>query len=385
MSYALASRLERAVRNAGVKYKKVSGWASRGHGSMGTIQSIMAHHTAGPASGNTPSLNVVAYGRPGLSGPLAQIFLARDGTVHLVAAGRAYHAGVVKSSIYQNSHSIGIEAEATGVSSWPAEQIEAYAKLCKALCKEFKLSTSRVVGHKEACSPSGRKIDPNFNMSQFRNKIDGAKGGVSTGGGSTGGSSKKYESAKAKHKVGSRVMGLYDGGSDVYWLQRRLYKLGYKITLKRSGAFDKLFGPEVVKAVRALQKKAGIKVDGLAGKDTIAAAKAAKVKRKLPKKNSSKKPRKSQKAPKFPLKKGHWYGPESSNKKNHSGYWAGDRAGIRKFQAKLKKRGWSISVDGRFGPATKKIVGQFQAEKGLRVDGGVGIKTWKAIWESPVT
>src|SRR5699024_3599052 len=193
MSYALASRLERAVKKAGVKYKKVSGWASRGHGAMGTIRSVMAHHTAGPASGDHPSLNVVTHGRPGLSGPLAQLFLSRNGTVYLVAAGRAYHAGVVKSSIYQNSHSIGIEAEATGTSSWPDKQMDAYAKLCKALCKEFGLSTSRVVGHKEACSPSGRKIDPNFNMSQFRKKVGGAKGGVSTSTGSTGGgSSKKY-------------------------------------------------------------------------------------------------------------------------------------------------------------------------------------------------
>ena len=376
MSYALASRLERAVKKAGVKYKKVSGWSSRGHGAMGTIRSVMAHHTAGPASGDHPSLNVVTHGRPGLSGPLAQLFLSRNGTVYLVAAGRAYHAGVVKSSIYQNSHSIGIEAEATGTSSWPDKQVDAYAKLCKALCKEFGLSTSRVVGHKEACSPSGRKIDPNFNMSQFRAKVNGAKGGVSTSTGSTGGGGGKYEPSKAKHKVGSRVMGLYDGGTDVLWLQKRLYKLGYD--LDRDGRF----GPGTEKAVKALQKKAKIARDGLAGKDTIKAAKAAKVVRQLPKK---KPPRKARKAPKFPLKRGHWYGVESSNKKNHSGYWAGDRAGIRKFQAQLKKRGWSIGVDGRFGPATKKIVRQFQAEKGLAVDGAVGPATWRAIYEAPVT
>ena len=99
MAYSLATRLERAVKNAGVKYKKVSGWSSRGHGAMGTIQSVICHHTAGPASGDHPSLNVVTHGRPGLSGPLAQLFLSRDGTVYLVAAGRAYHAGVVKSSL----------------------------------------------------------------------------------------------------------------------------------------------------------------------------------------------------------------------------------------------------------------------------------------------
>lgn len=74
-----------------------------------------------------------------MSGPLAQLVFARDGTVYLVAAGRVYHAGVVTSSLYQNSHRIGIEAEATGVSSWPKAQVNAYAKLCRALIKDFDL------------------------------------------------------------------------------------------------------------------------------------------------------------------------------------------------------------------------------------------------------
>lgn len=292
MAYALAARLERAVKNAGVKYKKVSGWASRGHGTMGSIQSIICHHTAGPARGNTPSLNVVAYGRPGLSGPLSQLFLARDGTVYLVAAGVSYHAGRVVSNKYTNSHAIGIEAEATGVSSWPAHQVNEYAKLCKALAKEFGLSTSRVVGHKEA-APS-RKIDPNFSMNDFRAKVGGAKGGVSSGGGSSGG--KSYESAKAKHTVGSRTMGMCDGGTDVNWFQRRMYKLGYKITPKSDGSFDSLFGPELVSATRKLQEKVGITVDGLAGKDTIAAAKAEKPVRNLPKGPKRAKPKSKPKA-----------------------------------------------------------------------------------------
>ena len=238
MAYALASRLERAVKKSGLKYKKVSGWASRGHGTMGSIQTIVPHHTAGPRSGNTPSLNVVTYGRPGLSGPLAQIFLARDGTVYLCAAGIAYHAGRVRSNSYSNSHSIGIEAENTGLSNdspWPSKQMDAYARLCRALCAEFRLPTSRVLGHKEICSPSGRKSDPSFNMSAFRKKVAGAKGGVGVDLGGSGGSSKKFESANAKHAVGSRTMGMYDGGTDVNWLQRRMYKIGYKITPKSDG------------------------------------------------------------------------------------------------------------------------------------------------------
>ena len=365
MAYALAARLERAVKNAGVKYKKVSGWASRGHGTMGSIQSIICHHTAGPASGNAPSLNVVAYGRPGLSGPLSQLFLARDGTVYLVAAGVSYHAGRVVSNKYTNSHAIGIEAEATGVSSWPAHQVNEYAKLCKALIKEFGLPASRVVGHKEA-APS-RKIDPNFSMNDFRAKVGGAKGGVSSGGGTSGGSSKSYESASAKHEVGSRVMGKYDGGSDVYWLQRRLYKLGYDIDPR----FDKLFGPNVEKAVRALQKDAKITVDGLAGKDTIAAAKVAKVKRNLPSKPKHAKP----KSDSFPLPKGHFYYTEDRRSTVHSGYWSKDRPAIRKIQKKV-----GTGVDGGYGAKTKAAVMRWQKKHDLKADGAVGANTWAKMF-----
>lgn len=57
---------------------------------------------------------------------------------------------------------------------------------------------------------------------------------------------------------------------------------------------------------------------------------------------------------------------------------------VRQFQQKLRDRGWNISVDGDFGPKTEAIVRQFQAEKGLGVDGIVGPRTWNAIWNAPI-
>ena len=365
MAYALATRLERAVKNAGVKYRKVSGWASRGHGTMGSIQSVIVHHTAGPKRGNSPSLNVVAYGRPGLSGPLAQLCLARDGTVYLVAAGISYHAGRVSSNRYANSHAIGIEAEATGLDSWPAHQIEEYAKLCKALCKEFGLSYSRVQGHKEVAVPRGRKPDPNFNMSSFRAKVGGAKGGVSSGGGTSGGSGGKYESPKAKHAVGSRVMGLYDGGTDVKWLQKRLYKLGW------DNSMDGMFGPHTQKLVKALQRDSKLAQDGLAGPKTIAAAKAGKVVRNLPSKPKHAKP----KSDPFPLPKGHFYYTEDRRNTVHSGYYSKDRPAIRKIQKKV-----GTGVDGGYGGKTKAAVMRWQRSHGLKADGAVGVSTWNRMF-----
>lgn len=94
---------------------------------------------------------------------------------------------------------------------------------------------------------------------------------------------------------------------------------------------------------------------------------------------------KTGKAPEFPLKPGHWYGPESRDHRNHSGYYARDRPGIRQLQQRLKDRGWRISVDGRYGTATRDVVRAFQREKRLRVDGAVGAQTWAALWESPIT
>lgn len=58
---------------------------------------------------------------------------------------------------------------------------------------------------------------------------------------------------------------------------------------------------------------------------------------------------------------------------------------VRQFQQRLKDRGWNIGVDGDFGPKTESIVKQFQSEKGLQVDGKVGINTWNAIWKSAIT
>ena len=373
MAYALASRLERAVKNAGVKYKKVSGWASRGHGTMGSISSVICHHTAGPKSGNSPSLNVVAYGRPGLSGPLAQLFLARDGTVYLVAAGISYHAGRVISNKYTNSHAIGIEAENTGLSNdspWPDHQIDAYAKLCKALCKEFGLSTSRVVGHKEAAP--GRKIDPTFNMSQFRKKVGGAKGGVSSGGGTSGGSSRSYKTVAY-----GKTLGKWDKGDPVRDWQDFLNDQGYKLKV------DGYFGDDTVSATRSYQKKVGVTVDGLAGTDTI--SKAVKDGFKWKRKGSKPSKPKTPDAPKFPFPKGHWMGVESSNPKNHSGYHAKDRAGIKVWQSRMKDRGWTITVDGYFGPQSERVARQFQKQVGVAQDGLVGEVTFGKSWTAPIT
>lgn len=167
------SNLANVVRRSGLPVVEVEGWRTRGYAgrTLVSVETVVCHHTAGPKTGNMPSLNVLTNGRAGVAGPLAQLGLARDGTVYVIAAGWANHAGAVRDPSFGNAYSIGIEAEATGVDTWPEVQMDAYARLVRVLLDAEALSVSRALGHKEICAPVGRKIDPNFDMGAFRTRV----------------------------------------------------------------------------------------------------------------------------------------------------------------------------------------------------------------------
>jgi hypothetical protein len=169
--------LARIARQTGYPVVEVKGWETRGRpGGMGKVETITCHHTAnGGARGDYPSLRVVRDGRPGLPGPLAQYGLGVSGTIYVIAAGLCNHAGVSLRDAFTKHHAIGIEAEAVGVDGtpgdWPPAQMDSYVRLCRALADEFERPTSSVLGHKETCSPKGRKRDPNFDMTTFRTRV----------------------------------------------------------------------------------------------------------------------------------------------------------------------------------------------------------------------
>jgi hypothetical protein len=182
MAYAL-TWLAEILEAAGLKVAEVPGWRTRGRGEMGTVQSVMCHHTAGPATGNMPSLGLVTNGRPDLAGPLAQLCLGRDGTYYVVAAGRANHAGAGnwRGLTNGNWEFIGIEAENTGVAGddWPAVQMDAYCRGAAALLRKLGSPARLCCGHKEYALPAGRKTDPDFDMAAFRLKVEAILAGAS--------------------------------------------------------------------------------------------------------------------------------------------------------------------------------------------------------------
>lgn len=169
-SMAYLTQLAEVARRTGFPVVEEYGWKWRGHGGMGKVRSIITHHDAADQSPTTFN-TVIRDGRAGLPGPLSQFALRRDGTIHVVAAGKSYHAGSNKNPwLYGNSHSIGIEAGNDGVGEpWTQRQLDAYVALCAELVKEFGLKPKRVRGHREITS---RKIDPaGINMNWFRSRV----------------------------------------------------------------------------------------------------------------------------------------------------------------------------------------------------------------------
>jgi peptidoglycan hydrolase-like protein with peptidoglycan-binding domain len=88
-------------------------------------------------------------------------------------------------------------------------------------------------------------------------------------------------------------------------------------------------------------------------------------------------------APRFPLPKGHYFGPKSGPVESHSGFYgAADRAGLRMWQAAMRKRGWTIDVDGLWGAQTEKVVRVFQQRLGVTVTGHIGPHVWAQAWKA---
>lgn len=168
------TNLVKCLEARGLKVEYVPGWSTRGSSSFNP-KGVMAHWTAGPRnSKGRPSLRVVTNGRPGLPGPLCNVYLDRVGVAVVVAAGRANHGGNgVWKGAKGNSSFFGVEAEAADGDDWTDAQRESYPKVCAALLDAIKQSdASWVCGHSEYALPKGRKIDINgYTTAELRKQV----------------------------------------------------------------------------------------------------------------------------------------------------------------------------------------------------------------------
>jgi peptidoglycan hydrolase-like protein with peptidoglycan-binding domain len=201
-----------------------------------------------------PTLSVLKNGRPGLSGPLAQLGLGRDGTFYVIAAGRANHAGdgIWRGLSSGNSSFIGIEGENSGERNdvWPPVQMDAYRRGVAAILKHIRADADMCCGHREYALPQGRKIDPRFDMAEFRREIGKIMRGVAAVRPQIPASD--IASGKLTLRRGAR-------GADVMIVQRAA-----------GVTADGRFGPATEAAVRRLQRQRGLVADGIVGPKTWA-------------------------------------------------------------------------------------------------------------------
>lgn len=170
--------LPTVLRAAGLTVHEVAGWKTRGADSYGPVRGITCHHTAGSrTSTDAGEINTLVNGRPGLSGPIAQLYLSRSGDWHVVASGHCNHnlvgwAGPNEG--YGNDALLGIEAQHAGDGEpWTPRQYDSYVRGVAALVRHeapgWDVTVARVAGHKE--HQPGAKSDPTFNMGAFRTRV----------------------------------------------------------------------------------------------------------------------------------------------------------------------------------------------------------------------
>jgi peptidoglycan hydrolase-like protein with peptidoglycan-binding domain len=264
------TRLADVARRTGYPVTEVSGWRERGHGPQPEVQGIVCHHTAGPAGGGDyPSLAVVRDGRPGLDGPLSHFGLGRSGHIYVIAAGRCWHNAPSTSDFHTNSRSLGIEAENDGSQPWPAEQLDAYRKLCAELCREFGLPASRVKAHREV---NTSKPDPHsIDMDDFRAAVAALVDGQPAPGGGGAGPSWTEDIVKQLPLIRRG-----DDNFDVKTVRGCLFARGRVPRAAYAEPADGLEGwlnstvydDQLVELVREFQRSEGLDADGEVGPQT---------------------------------------------------------------------------------------------------------------------
>lgn len=166
-----------AFRRNGLRVREVEGWKNRGRSERFAPRGVVFHHTASNRQGgNVPALGTCLRGRPDVPGPLCQVLVGRDGTVHVIAAGRANHAGrggpfrnIPRDS--GNAFLVGVEVENDGVGEkWSPDLLQTCDVVFATLLLGLRRRANWLIGHKE-WAPN-RKIDPaRLDMSQVRKRV----------------------------------------------------------------------------------------------------------------------------------------------------------------------------------------------------------------------
>jgi LysM repeat protein len=189
------TNLAEILRDAGLDVVELDGWQQRQRGGSGYEPNpigIIVHHTASSSSWDGKR-DAEYIGRDCDVAPMANLYIARNGTWWVLAAGASNTNGTggpwgpipVDSA---NSRVIGIEAGNNGIGEpWPDVMQTSYVKGVAALADKFDIDGANILAHHE-WAPT-RKVDPagpsrfgsinasqSWDMKVFRDAVNKARG-----------------------------------------------------------------------------------------------------------------------------------------------------------------------------------------------------------------
>ena len=177
MGTIFVTNLADLARATGYPVVEQVGWKTRANrsGGFSSLKGVIVHHTAsGPGSDGKGDAAYITLNSS--TAPISNLYISRNGTIYVCAAGSCNHGGkggplttplgtIAAGRVNFEAVSIEIANLGTGAERYPEAQIDASAKICAELMKNYGWTNKDVVfAHKEWCGPGtttpGRKIDP---------------------------------------------------------------------------------------------------------------------------------------------------------------------------------------------------------------------------------
>jgi hypothetical protein len=138
---------------------------------------VLWHHTGTTTSTAKPcpTLALCVNGRKDLPGPLCHVVIGYDGVCHIIAAGRANHAGIAKASGSMpkgdgNELYVGFELDYDGTQKPSTAQVDAAQRGAAAVMKRLSKDANKCRGHKET-SVTGKWDPGQVDLNSWRSKV----------------------------------------------------------------------------------------------------------------------------------------------------------------------------------------------------------------------
>jgi N-acetylmuramoyl-L-alanine amidase len=248
------------LRAEGCKVVEIDGWEHAGRDGAFDPDGPCWHHTGTTTSesNSAPTLNTCIHGRSDLPGPLCQVMIGYDGTVYVIAAGRANHAGAhngwgpYTSSRDGNDQMFGMEIDYDGTQKMSSAQKTAATKVSAVVLRRFGHDHSWATRHEET-STTGKWDTGGLTGDQIRSLVKDYMANPDTGEGILGMSNVKVLSNPNDQKFrgnGDWLTVTLDSEGDLSLITgpRDIYEVQAGMTVDVSGASDSIRSGDVVKA-----------------------------------------------------------------------------------------------------------------------------------------